>query len=157
MTSIIRLRCNKFFLSLILVIDRMYPDPYSKYSLPHGRNNSTTSINSSHLQNPSYNQYAAAGSRNPSHPQNPSYNQYAAAESKNPSHPQNSSYNQYAAAESKNLNYQQNQSQQDRKYHASNEQLMVGLDKFVRKYESEFFSPMKICDDVQILSIIYSQ
>jgi hypothetical protein len=128
----------------------MYPYLYPQASLPHDRNNSTASMDSSRLQNHSYNQYAAAESKNLNYQQNQS--QYR----NNSSDPQNHSHNQYVAAESKNLNYQQNQSQ-DRKYHASNEQLMTGLSKFVRRYESEFLSPIKISDDRRILSTIYSQ
>jgi len=46
---------------------------------------------------------------------------------------------EYATAANNNPNYHHDQSE-NRKHHRSSEQLMAGLDKFVRRYESKFCS-----------------
>lgn len=46
--------------------------------------------------------------------------------------------------------YQQPQGE-DRKYHTPTDQLMVGFDKFIRRYESKFYF-----DNVQMFSFIFS-
>jgi len=46
---------------------------------------------------------------------------------------------EYATAANNNPDYDHNHSE-NRKHFTSNEQLMAGLDKFVRRYESKFHS-----------------
>jgi hypothetical protein len=54
--------------------------------------------------------------------------------------------NEYATAANNNPNYPHDYSE-NRKYHMPNEQLMAGLDKFVRRYES------KCCSHITALSL----
>ncbi len=49
------------------------------------------------------------------------------------------SQNQYIFPTNNNPNYH-HETSDDRKRHTSNEQLLVGVDKFVRRYESELHS-----------------
>jgi hypothetical protein len=61
----------------------------------------------------------------------------------------------YAMAANNNPNYLHDHSE-NRKRFTSNEQLMAGLDKFVRRYESKFYSRITILVNIRILLSILS-
>jgi hypothetical protein len=62
---------------------------------------------------------------------------------------------EYAMAADNNPNYPHDYSE-NRKRFTSSEQLMTGLDKFVRRYESKFYSRITILVNIRILLSILS-